>query len=89
MLADSTEASVRSIEKITPKKIEQMVNDIVDERIKDGQLSQAPITIKEIEIVRKTLIDGLISIYHSRISYSNDEKPAHQDMSKVSSNDYY
>jgi cyclic-di-AMP phosphodiesterase PgpH len=90
MLADSTEAAVRSIEKITPKKIEQMVNDIVEDRIKDGQLSQAPITIKEIDIVRKTLIDGLISIYHSRISYSSDEKPAaREDMDKVSSSDYY
>ena len=69
MLADSAEAAVRSIEEITPKKIEQMVNDIVDDKVKDGQLDKADITIKEINTVKGTLIDGLISLYHSRISY--------------------
>ena len=33
MLADSAEAAVRSIEEITPKKIEQMVNYIIDNKI--------------------------------------------------------
>jgi putative nucleotidyltransferase with HDIG domain len=69
MLADASEAAVRSIDKITPKKIEQMVNDITKSKIDDEQLSEADITIKEINIIKNTLIDGLISIYHSRISY--------------------
>jgi len=69
MLADSAEAAVRSIDKVTPKKIEQMVNDIVKSKIDDGQLSEADISIREVNLVKNTLIDGLISIYHSRISY--------------------
>jgi len=69
MLADSCEAAVRSLEKITPKKIEQMVNEIVKSKINDQQLSEADITIKEINIVKNTLIDGLVSLHHSRISY--------------------
>ena len=90
MLADSTEAAVRSIEKITPKKIEQMVNDIVEDRIKDGQLSQADITLREIEQVKNSLIDGLISIYHSRITYSDNGKaPDISDLSTIASSDYY
>jgi len=72
MLADASEAAVRSIEKVTPKKIEQMVNDIIKSKIADEQLSEAEITIKEINIIKSTLIDGLISIYHSRISYPDD-----------------
>jgi len=91
MLADSAEAAVRSIEKITPRKIEQMVNDIVEDRISDGQLAQADITLKEIEKVKKTLIDGLIAIYHSRISYqdSGKEPPALEEMNTIASSDYY
>ena len=90
MLADSTEAAVRSIEKITPKKIEQMVNDIVEDRIKDGQLSQADITLREIEQVKNSLIDGLISIYHSRITYSNNGKlPDGEDLTTITTSDYY
>jgi len=73
MLADSAEAAVRSIDDATPKKIEQMVNDIVEERLKDGQLDDADIKIKEINIVKSTLVEGLISIYHSRISYPESD----------------
>jgi hypothetical protein len=91
MLADSAEASVRSIDNITPKKIEQMVNDIVEDRINDGQLAQASITLKEIEKVKKTLVDGLISIYHSRISYQEDDKKQGpiEDINTIASSDYY
>ncbi len=73
MLADSTEAAVRSIEKMSAKKIEQMVNDIFEDKLKDGQLNETNITLKEIDEVRKSLIDGLISIYHSRISYTEPD----------------
>ncbi|MBM3709327.1 MAG: hypothetical protein FJW61_02745 [Actinobacteria bacterium] len=73
MLSDSVEAAVRSIEDITPKKIEQMVNYIVDSKIKDGQLNEADITLKEINIIRQSLIDGLIAIYHSRIVYPGSD----------------
>jgi len=73
MLSDSTEAAVRSIEKVTPKKIEQMVNDIFEDKLKDGQLDETSITLKEINTVKNSLIDGLISIYHSRISYGEDD----------------
>jgi hypothetical protein len=71
MFADATEAAVRSIEKVNPKKIEQMVRDIFEDKIKDGQLDEANITLKEINAVRDTLIEGLISIYHSRIPYDD------------------
>jgi putative nucleotidyltransferase with HDIG domain len=73
MLADSTEAAVRSIDDISAKKIEQMVNDIFEDKLKDGQLNETNITLKEIDKVRKSLIDGLISIYHSRLSYAESD----------------
>ncbi|MBN1298096.1 MAG: HDIG domain-containing protein [Actinobacteria bacterium] len=69
MLADASEAAVRSIEEITPKKVEQMVDYIFDNKIKDGQLNEAEITLREINIVKQSLKDGLISIYHSRLTY--------------------
>ncbi len=74
MLADSTEAAVRSIDSMTPKKIEQMINDIIEDKIRDGQLDEAAITLKEINKVKSSLIDGLISIHHSRIEYPESNK---------------
>jgi len=76
MLADSSEAAVRSIEEITPKKIEQMVAYITDNKIKDGQLNEADITLKEINIIKQNLIDGLISLYHSRLTYPGTDLKA-------------
>jgi len=76
MLADSCEAAVRSVDVITPKKIEQMVDYIIENKIKDGQLSEANITLKDINIIRQSLIDGLVSIYHSRITYPQKELKA-------------
>ena len=69
MLADASEAAVRSIEEITPKKVEQMVDYIFENKIKDGQLNEADITLKEINKIKQSLTDGLISIYHSRLTY--------------------
>jgi membrane-associated HD superfamily phosphohydrolase len=50
-----------------------MVNDIIKSKIADEQLSEADITIKEVNIVKNTLIDGLMSIYHSRIPYQDSK----------------
>ena len=80
MLADSTEAAVRSIDKMTPKKIEKMINDIFEDRLKDGQLNETDMTIKEINTVKETLIDGLMSIYHSRLSYTESNSKTKVDL---------
>lgn len=80
MLADSCEAAVRSIDRVTPKKIKQMVSDIFEDKIKDGQLNETSITFKEINTVRDTLVDGLISIYHSRLSYDEPNPKIREDL---------
>jgi len=80
MLADSCEAAVRSISRVTPKKIKQMVSDIFEDKIKDGQLNETNITLKEINTVRDTLVDGLISIYHSRLSYDEPNLKTREDL---------
>lgn len=80
MLADSTEAAVRSIDKMTPKKIEKMINDIFEDRLKDGQLNETDMTVKEINTVKETLIDGLMSIYHSRLSYTESNSKTKADL---------
>lgn len=80
MLADSTEAAVRSIDKMTPKKIEQMISDIFEDRLKDGQLNESDMTIKEVNTVKDTLIDGLLSIYHSRLSYTESNSKTKVDL---------
>ena len=68
MLADSCESCCSFIRKDNPKKNRAMVNEIVKSKINDQQLSEADITIKEINIVKHINRWACIP-NHSRISY--------------------
>lgn len=69
MLADSVEASVRSISEPTKGKIEEMVNNIIKDKLNDGQLDHCDLTLKDIDIIRKSFLKSLSGIYHQRIEY--------------------
>jgi putative nucleotidyltransferase with HDIG domain len=68
-IADSVEAAVRSLSNPTPEKIESIVKNIIADRLRDGQFDECDITIKELNIVAKTLCETLQGIFHSRIEY--------------------
>jgi putative nucleotidyltransferase with HDIG domain len=69
MLADGVEAACRSLKTPTPDQIEGMVRKIVDKRLADGELSEAPLTLKEIEKIAAAFIRILTGLYHHRIEY--------------------
>ncbi|MBU5438257.1 HDIG domain-containing protein [Tissierella sp. MSJ-40] len=69
MLADSTEAAVRSIKGPTKEKIEEMVKKVVKGKLDDGQLDECDVTLKEINIIINSFIKVLIGIFHDRIEY--------------------
>lgn len=73
MLADSIEASVRSINEPTSEKIESMVNKIIKERLNDGQLDDCELTLKDINNIKQAFLKTLGSIYHHRIEYPVDK----------------
>ena len=69
MLADSIEAAVRSLDEKTPVTIEAMIRKIIAGKMGDGQLSDADLTFKEIEIIIKVFTKTLMGIHHVRIKY--------------------
>jgi putative nucleotidyltransferase with HDIG domain len=69
MLADGAEASVRSLDEQTPENIRAIVKKICDTVIADGQFDESDITMRELMIIRESLINTLINVYHERISY--------------------
>lgn len=73
MLADSVEAAVRSINEPTIDKIELMVNNIIKDRLNDGQLDECEITLRDLEKIKKTFVKSLTGIYHQRIEYPTDK----------------
>lgn len=74
MLADSSEAAVRSMKELTKEKIEDMVRKVVQGKLKDGQLDQCDVTLKEIETIIHSFVNVLTGIYHDRIEYPNIEE---------------
>jgi putative nucleotidyltransferase with HDIG domain len=69
MLADSVEAAVRSLSNKDSKEIENMVDKVISGKIKDNQLDESSLNFEELQIVKKSFIFTLDSLYHSRITY--------------------
>ncbi|MGL5149616.1 MAG: HD family phosphohydrolase [Clostridium sp.] len=74
MLSDSVEAAVRSISEPTKGKIEEMVNNIVKDKLYSGQLDNCDLTLKDLEKIRKCFLKALFGIYHQRVEYPTEKK---------------
>src|SRR3954471_4456626 len=53
-LADGIESASRSIEKITPQKVDQLIDDIVQKRLLDDQLSDCYLSLRELGVVAES-----------------------------------
>jgi len=69
MLADGIEAAVRVLQDPTPQKIRDVVEHIVRQRMEQGQLRDAPLTLRQLSIVKEQFERVLVGMYHSRIDY--------------------
>jgi putative nucleotidyltransferase with HDIG domain len=69
MMADSVESASRTLSEPTPSRIEGLVSDLIDRRLRDGQFDECGLTLREIAEVRDSLIKSLIGIYHGRVKY--------------------
>ena len=80
MLADSCEAASRSLDKPTPVRITNLINDLFDSRLRDGQLDECDLTLAELNKIKQSFIFSLTNMLHGRVAYPKDEnrtdKPA-------------
>ncbi len=75
MLADSVEASVRSLDEKDEPAIRGMVDRIVEARVADGQLDEADLTLRDLAQIREAFVAQLLGMYHSRIKYPDNVVP--------------
>lgn len=76
-LADSIESASRSLERPTPQKIQELVDDLIADRLHDGQLDDAPLTLAELRDIGASFKFSLQSMLHSRVAYpKKDRQPA-------------
>ena len=82
MLADTIEAAVRSMPDPTPQAIERFIEKLVRGKLEDGQLSNSPLTLRDIDGICEAFATVLNGVFHERIEYPNvkiperEEKPA-------------
>jgi len=69
MLTDGIEATAHSLKEKSAATFSEMIDYIVDQKIKSNQLIDADLTLRDITILKSTLLEKLVSIYHVRIEY--------------------
>ena len=72
MLADATEAAIRSLDKPTLPKIENLIDKVFTLKITDNQLDQSNLSLKDIQKIKATFLSIFKSIYHSRLDYEEE-----------------
>lgn len=72
LLADSVEAALRVLDEPTAETIESAIDHLVESRIEAGQLRDAPLTMRQIDIVRRTFVRMHASMHHARMEYPEE-----------------
>ncbi|NLZ48416.1 MAG: HD family phosphohydrolase [Clostridiales bacterium] len=74
MLADSTEAAVRSLKDFSSEGVKDMVDKIFKDKLNDGQLNGCDLTFLDLEKIKKVFLKTLTGMYHQRIEYPEDKR---------------
>jgi putative nucleotidyltransferase with HDIG domain len=69
MLADGVEAATRVLSEPTRARVREVIDHIVRQRLEQGQLREAPLTMQQLEMVKAAFARVLTGMYHSRIDY--------------------
>lgn len=72
-LADSVEAAQRTIEKPTPSRIETLVDEIIQSKIKDHQLDESNLTMAELNTIKRSFVFTITNMRHARVAYPKDK----------------
>ncbi len=69
MIADSIEAAARTLEEPNHQRLQDLVRKLMQKKIDDGQLANAPLTLADLSKIEEVFTKTLTSIYHARIEY--------------------
>lgn len=74
MLADGSEAYVRSQNPETDEELRALIRDMVDRRVQAGQLNDTDLTLKDLKVIIDSFTATLKGTYHARMEYPEDEE---------------
>jgi hypothetical protein len=80
MLADACESTIRTMTDADSQKVENVINNLINHRIDDGQLDESPLTFSDIKKIKESFLSILVGHQHKRIRYPHqDELESSQD----------
>lgn len=68
-LADAAESASRSLDRPTQQRLDDLVHDLLQDRLEDGQYDEAPVTLAQLHTIAETLVSSLSSMHHIRVAY--------------------
>lgn len=71
-LADGVEAASRSLRKVSPQHLGEIIDRIFHDRMEDGQLDEAPVTFEELARIKTSFTFTLLNMLHGRVSYPQE-----------------
>ncbi len=69
MMADSVEASSRSLRAKDETNLSKLVEEIINQQIREQQFDNTEITFRDIDLIKEIFLKKLLNIYHVRIEY--------------------
>jgi putative nucleotidyltransferase with HDIG domain len=76
MLADVTEAAVRTLKKPSAARLEKFIQELIMSKFEQCQLSQSELTFRDLETIKNAFVRVLAGHYHSRIEYPKPVREA-------------
>jgi cyclic-di-AMP phosphodiesterase PgpH len=75
MLADASEAMARQLATPTPERVREVIDRVVALRLEEGQLRDAPLSLRQLTIVKREFARVLGGMYHARVEYPTPVSP--------------
>ncbi len=69
MICDSSEAAIRAMDQPDGDKVDRLLRKLINERLESGQFDNCEITIRELNIIRETIINAYGGLFHKRLKY--------------------
>ncbi len=69
MLADAVEAASRALKNPTEIRLERFVQEMIMEKFNSGELGDSSLTLRDLELIRKSFVHILEGYFHTRIEY--------------------
>jgi putative nucleotidyltransferase with HDIG domain len=79
MLADAVEAASRTLDQPTAARIDHLIQRIINDRFQSGELSNCPLTLRDLAKIKEAFVQVLVATFHHRVEYPRKEKAGEID----------